>query len=102
MEKRYNGEDNIVEGIAQAMADCLTLTRGDNIIVFYDNASVEPMEILVEAASRLGLREEQYNIDAYPRPLYEVPRDLRERLSMGGYEATFYVAGVKPGELAFR
>ena len=92
----------LAAGVAEAMRDCLRLQRGDKAIVAYDTGSVEVYEVIAEAAEVLGVSVEGVNIDSFNRPLMSLPGAIERRLTSGSYEATFYVAGVRPGELNFR
>jgi len=84
------------------MRQCLSLTPGSPIAVFYDNNSRNVYEILEKAAALLDASIHGFNIDEFKRPLHSLPEKLGRLIRDAPPEASFYVAGVKPGELPFR
>ena len=93
--------DDLVYHVADAMVDCLHLEAGGRVLVVHDTVSMPVAETIREAAQALGAHASLYNIDQHPRPLTRLPKGLASQLALGA-DATFYVAGVLPGELPFR
>ncbi|MEB3774790.1 MAG: aminopeptidase [Desulfurococcales archaeon] len=93
---------SIASGIASSMVSCLGLGKGDRIMVFHDAGSREVYKILASASEIIMAEVVGVDIDRLGRPLKELPGPLRDYIDSERPSASFYVAGVKPGELGFR
>ncbi|MEB3806037.1 MAG: hypothetical protein GSR73_00760, partial [Desulfurococcales archaeon] len=92
----------LVSRISEAMRFCIDPPPSDGILVVYDGGSGDVASVIVDAARALGVESYHVNLDAYKRPLERVPREIQGLLEGTRFDASFYVAGVKPGELGFR
>ncbi|MEB3780125.1 MAG: aminopeptidase [Desulfurococcales archaeon] len=89
-------------GIAASMVSCLGLAKGSRILVLYDDGSRDVYRILASAAEIIMAEAFGVNIDRMERPLTTLPGELSDSIRESPPDASFYVAGVKPGELPFR
>ncbi|MCE4600385.1 MAG: aminopeptidase [Desulfurococcales archaeon] len=94
--------DVLVSRISEAMVSCIDPPPSDGILVIYDGGSSNVASVIVDAAKALGVESHQVDLDTYGRPLERVPQGLQDLLEGTRFDASFYVAGVKPGELSFR
>lgn len=99
---RHEGLGVLVGIVADAMEECLELEAGDTVAVVYDNNSSIVAQAIGGAAEKIGVKPVYINIDDYSRPLTRLPEEVGKVLEEAGIAYTFYVAGVKPGELPFR
>ncbi|MCE4601895.1 MAG: aminopeptidase [Desulfurococcales archaeon] len=89
-------------GIASSMVSCLGLGKGDRILIIYDTPSRGLYKLLSSAAEIIMVEPVGVDIDALERPLHKLPGELADYIREEPPDASFYVAGVKPGELPFR
>ncbi len=69
---------------------------------FYPPSNFQSPPLPSPPAARRGAEVRMLDIDSYPRPLQSLPRGVEELLESYRPDATFYAAGVQPGELEFR
>lgn len=89
-------------GIASSMVSCLGLAKGSRILVIYDTGSRDVYRLLASASEIIMAEATGVDIDRLGRPLQGLPPELGEYIREEPPDASFYVAGVRPGELPFR
>jgi len=95
-------EEDLAAQVAGAMRDCLGLGPGDKTMIFYDAKSTPVMEAISAASRLVGASPVTVLLPEDARPLTALPRGIARRIEEEKPEATFYVAGVRPGEGRFR
>ena len=95
--------DSLLEGLAGSMRECLYCRQGCKAVILYDE-STSPAAVLVEAAvRRIGGKPHMVDLGRLgKRPFKSLPPELAGLLERVKPDATFYAAGVMPGELEFR
>ncbi len=95
----------IVAGLRESLVECLYCTRGCRALILYDSTTAGAARTLAEAVRAIGGEPDLVDLDPYRSlqggRLESLPGELRDKIR-GGYDATFYAAGVLPGELPFR
>ncbi len=94
--------EGLVAVTANAIESCLETEPGEAVLIVFDAGSRDVARVIGEAAKRVGLEPVYGFLREEDRPLPRLPSYIGELFSTPRLAYSFYVAGVRPGELGFR
>lgn len=95
--------DDMRPGAETAVRICMAVQPQERVLILGDRNSHLVSQAIADAAREVGADVALHELEDFaPRPILDPPQDLLDLPSQFMPDVSFYTAGARPGELAFR